>query len=146
MNGLEEEFRLEAIAELHAVSAGPFVPFVIERLSETGARTEAVLHVDLRGVPGWEDGRRHMRLLWDDARAWALPPGVPDSTVTERAALGVACAVIWHFAGLRLSAVSLRGDRFDYWVQREDSRLGLEVSGTLTNRVIFSFHRFVEDQ
>jgi len=68
-------------------------------------------------------------------RSLSLPPGVPETTVTEWAALGVACAVVWHYGGLRLSAVSLDGDRFDYWVDREGRRWGLEVSGTVVEDV-----------
>jgi hypothetical protein len=60
---------------------------------------------------------------------------VPETTVTEWAALGVACAVVWHYGGLRLSAVSLDGDRFDYWVEREGRRWGLEISGTVDEDV-----------
>lgn len=44
--------------------------------------------------------------------------------------MGVACAVIWQFAGLRLHAVAALGDRVDYWVTRENREFALEISGT----------------
>jgi hypothetical protein len=172
-----DEFRLEAIAELHAVSAAMFVPFVIHRFAEIGGQAEIDIQVELRDIGASGSAVRRMRLRWDTARAMALPPGVAETTITEWAALGVACAVVWHYGGLRLSAVSLDGDRFDYWVDREGTRWGLEVSGTIAEdveqrhrqkvrqlrdnphgvdgyvvvvglaarRVIFSFHRFAED-
>ena len=130
-----DEFRLETIAQLHAVSTDLFIPFVIHRLGGSSNQTEATLTVELRGVGDFGDALRQLRLNWDAASAPELPPGVPDATVTEWAALGIACTVLWYYGGLRLSAVSLRGDRFDYWVQREGPRLGLEVSGTIDESV-----------
>jgi hypothetical protein len=47
----------------------------------------------------------------------------------------VACAVIWHYAGLRLHAVAAEGDRVDYWVLRHTQEFGLEVSGTTTENL-----------
>jgi hypothetical protein len=88
------------------------------------APAEVDLRVELRDIGAVGSATRHMRLRWDAARALALPPGVAETTITEWAALGVACAVIWHYGGLRLSAVSLDGDRFDYWVDREGRRWG----------------------
>lgn len=172
-----DEFPLEAMAELHAVSVGLFVPFVIHRLARVGAPIEADLRVSLRAIADSEQAERQLRLKWQAESVFVLPPGVPETTVTEWAALGIVCAVVWHYGRLRLSAVSLDGDRFDYWVEREGGRWGLEVSGTVEDdveqrhrqkvgqlrdnpygvdgyvvvvgfaarRVIFSFHRFAED-
>jgi hypothetical protein len=125
-----DDFRLESIAELHAVSVGLFVPFVIHRLARVDAPAEADLRVSLRGMGDSDEADRHLRLNWEAKSVLQLPPGVPEATITEWAALGIACAVVWHYRGLRLSAVSLDGDRFDYWVQREGQPWGLEVSGT----------------
>lgn len=128
-----DEFALEQIAELHAVDTGLFVPFVIHRLAATPAAQDAVLDVELRQVPGQPDGRRQLRLHWQAASAPTLPLAIPDGTVTEFAALGVASALIWQYGGFRLSSVSMRGDRFDYWVRRDEDEFGLEVSGTVTD-------------
>jgi hypothetical protein len=106
------------------------------------------------------------------------PLGVPERTITEWAACGVACAVLARYTSMRICAVTGDGDRFDYWVRDGDQEYGLEVSGTITddletrlrlkirqlctnpygvdgyviivgfstNEVIFSFHRFAEDE
>ncbi len=60
------------------------------------------------------------------------PPAISDSTMTEFAACGVACALVAKFTGLRLSHVSRRGERFDYWLREGDTEFGLEVSGTIS--------------
>lgn len=173
-----DEFRLESISESHAVATDLFVPFVIRRLGCSVTPTSALLDVELRDITTAGTEHRQLKLVWDASSIPLLPPGVPESTVTEWAALGVASVVLWHFAGARISAVSLAGERFDYWVQRGERRLGLEVSGTLdedlahrhrhkvnqwqanpyyvdgfvvavglvARGVIFSFHRFLEQE
>jgi hypothetical protein len=128
-------FQLDQIAELHAVATDLFVPFVIYRFGLPLASQEAVLDVELRGILNRPDGRHQLRLHWSESSVPTLPAGVSDSTVTEWAALGVASAVIWQYAGLRLSSVTMRGDRFDYWVRHDDERFGLEVSGTMTDEL-----------
>src|SRR5713101_2292055 len=86
---------------------------------------------------------------------WHIPPGKifavgaehyslnsqPDAscqcynTITEWAACGAACAVVWRYAGLRVREVAADGDRFDYWVDDGAREFGLEVSGTTTDDV-----------
>jgi hypothetical protein len=121
---------LETIGELHPLATHLFVPFAITRLQQGPEDTEVVLTVELRGFPGEPAAERQLRLFWDAASLPQLPSAVQDNPLTEWAALGVACAVIWHFAGLRLHAVAAAGDRFDYWVMQETEELALEVSGT----------------
>jgi hypothetical protein len=130
-----DEFPLEQIGQLHAVATDLFVPFVVYRCGTAADPRGVTLEVELRGVPDRPDGRRQFRLSWQEASAPLLPAAVPDWTVTEWAALGVASAVIWQYAGARLSAVTMRGDRFDYWVRRGDERYGLEVSGTTADEL-----------
>ena len=59
------------------------------------------------------------------------PLGVAEHTVTEWAALGVACVVVALYSGLKIQAVAAQGDRFDYWLSDGRKDYGLEVSGTL---------------
>ena len=125
-----ESFRLESIGELHPVAAHVFVPFTLTRLQERPEDTEAVLTVVLRGIEQQTAEERPLRLFWERSSIPVLPPAIGDEPLTEWAALGVACAVIWHFAGLRLHAVAVVGDRVDYWVRRDNLEFGLEVSGT----------------
>lgn len=131
-----DDFPLEQIAGLHAVATDLFVPFVVYRFGLPLAPREVILDVELRGIPGQPDGRQQLRLHWEEVTIPTLPAGVSDATVTEWAALGVAAAVVWQYAGVRLSAVTMRGDKFDYWVRRDGERFGLEVSGTTTDEVV----------
>jgi hypothetical protein len=126
-----DSFRLETIGALHPVATQLFVPFAVARLQQQPSEVEAVLTVELRGIPNQATEERLLRLAWDAASVSILPLAVQENPLTEWAALGVACAVIWHFGGLRLHAVAALGDGFDYWVRQETREFGLEVSGTL---------------
>ena len=127
-----DSFRLETIVELHPVATQLFIPFAVRRLQERPEDTETVVAVTLRGIDEQTTEDRPLRLFWERDSIPALPPAVGDQSITEWAALGVACAVIWHFAGLRLHAVAALGDRVDYWVKRDDREFALEISGTRT--------------
>jgi hypothetical protein len=41
------------------------------------------------------------------------------------------CVVLAKYTSLRLRAVALQGDRFDYWVTDGQRDYGLEISGTI---------------
>jgi hypothetical protein len=126
-------FHLETIGEIHPVAAHLFVPFAVTRLQQHPEDTEAVLALSLRGIDETTTEVRHQfRLFWERNSMPSLPLAVQYHTLTEWAALGVACVVIWHFAGLRLHAVAALGDGVDYWVKREDQEFALEISGTRT--------------
>ena len=127
-----ESFRLETIGELHPVAAHLFVPFVVTRLQQRPEDTEAVLSVTLSGIDEESIEDRPLRLFWERNSIPRLPLAIQDQPLTEWAALEVACAVIWHFGGLRLHAVAALGDRVEYWVKRDNQEFGLEVSGTRT--------------
>jgi hypothetical protein len=105
-----QSFRLETISELHPVAAHLFVPFAVTRLQERPDDTEAALAVSLSGIDETTtEVRPQLRLFWERNSIPTLPLAVQDQPVTDWAALGVACAVIWHFAGLRLHAVAAQG-------------------------------------
>jgi hypothetical protein len=125
-----DSFRLEAITEIHPLAVQLFVPFAVARLQEHPKDTEAILTIELRDIEGTIAAERELRLFWESASIPQSPLAVQGSPLTEWAALGVSCALIWHFAGLRLHAVAAEGDRFDYWVMRETQEFALEVSGT----------------
>jgi len=126
-----ESFRLELIGELHPLAAHLFVPFAVARLQERPEDTETVLAVELRDIREEKTVKRQLRLVWKTESIPRRPLAIQDHPLTEWAALGVACAVIWHFAGLRLQAVAAAGDRFDYWVRQETQEFALEISGTI---------------
>ncbi len=127
-----ESFRLETISELHTVTTQLFVPFAVTRLQQRPEDTEAIVTVGLRGIERQESVERPLRLLWERDSIPTLPLAVQEQPHTEWAAVGVACAVIWHFAGLRLHAVAALGDRVNFWVMRNDTEFSLEISGTKT--------------
>ncbi len=123
-------FRLETIGEVQAIATHLFVPFAVTRLQTRPEDTEALLGVELRGIQE-EKEERQLRLWWGIESVPQLPLAIQESPLTEWAALGVACAVIYHYGGLRLHAVAAQGDRFDYWVWQGTQELGLEISGTM---------------
>jgi hypothetical protein len=131
---LQDEYQLEDLAAEHAIGAGLFVPFVIQRL-RTGDQTEALLSISLRNIGNHEQREGSLTIRWLPSSAPAQPLGVSENTVTEWAALGIACIVASLYAELRIQAVTAQGDRFDYWVSDGRADYGLEISGTLTEEV-----------
>lgn len=125
-----ESFRLEMISELHPLATNLFIPFAVTRLQEHPGDIETILAIELRGMGEEKTADRQLHLAWKKESIPQLLPAVQDYPLTEWAALGVACAAIWEYAGLRLHAVAATGDRFDYWVKKENQEFGLEVSGT----------------
>lgn len=130
-----DEYRLEDIANVHRIDAAMFVPFAILRLGGAAQVTEATLTVSLRGILAKGEIERKLRIHWSPASARPLPPGVQDNTITELAALGLACSVLAAYKGISIRQVAGIRDRFDYWVGEGDRQFGLEVSGTLVGDV-----------
>jgi hypothetical protein len=135
-----DEYRLEDIARDHWIGAAMFVPFVIVRLRGDTDVTEATLTVRLRDVGEAGETQRTLRLFWFADSVPVQPLGVQERTVTEWAACGVACVVVSLYAGLRIHEVARDGDRFDYWVGKDEREYGLEVSGTTTDDVEARHH------
>jgi hypothetical protein len=135
VNGVLDEYRLEDIALDHRIGAGVFVPFVIARLQGEGRANEAMLTIALRDVDSTGARQEQLRLFWSPSSAPSQPLGVQERTVTEWAALGLACVVLARYTPVRVSQVAGEGDRFDYWVSDGEREYGLEVSGTMTDEV-----------
>ena len=127
-----DEFPLEQIGRLHGIAAGLFVPFVIHRLKGMAPDRVCELEVELFGIGGVSYAIRRLRISWEGESVLALPPGVQENVITEWAALGIAAAVVWHYAELRIVTVADIGDCFDYWVTDGTRKAGLEVSGTIS--------------
>jgi hypothetical protein len=127
-----DSFRLETIGEFHALATHLFVPFAVARLQESPEDTETVLAVEMRNIRQEAIEEQQIRLLWERESISRLPLGIQASPLTEWAALGVACVVLWHFGGIHLHAVAAQGDRFDYWGMQGTQEFGLEISGTTT--------------
>src|SRR5262245_11867943 len=107
-----DEYRLNDLATAHDIGTELFMPFVVRRLAGDSGASEALLMVRLRDAA---ERVAPLRITWVP-RADDLPPGVQDHTVTEWAAVGVACVLVHLYAGLRITAVAELGDCFDYWV------------------------------
>jgi hypothetical protein len=130
-----DEYRLENIARDHRVAVGMFVPFAIERLRQQGDSTETTLTVSLRDLGFSGEVQRVLRLIWSPASVSPQPLAVQPHTLTEWAAVAVACAVVSCYGGLRVQEVAAYGDRFDTWVTDGERQYGLEISGTTTEEV-----------
>lgn len=135
MNGALDEYRLEDITLDHRIGAGIFVPFVIARLQGGERATETVLTVALRDVDNAGDRQEQLRLYWSPSSAPTQPFGIQERTVTEWAALGLACVILARYTSVRISQVAADGDRFDFWVSDGNREFGLEVSGTMTDEI-----------
>ncbi len=135
VNGALDEYRLEDIAMDHRISADAFVPFVIARLQAEAQATEAMLTVTLWNIGSTGERQEKLRLYWSPSSASAQPLGVQERTITEWAALGLACVVLARYTPIRISQVAADGDRFDYWVTDGKSEYALEVSGTMREEV-----------
>jgi hypothetical protein len=130
-----DEYRLEDIASAHKIGTDVFVPFVIARLGKAQDTNEAMLTVRMNNIGNDGERQRKLRICWSADNAPKKPPAVGERTITEWAACGIACAVLAAYSNLHLSAVTINGDRFDYWVSDGQREYGLEVSGTTKNKV-----------
>lgn len=117
------------LGEQH-VDATIFLPAVISRLQSQPDATFAEINVSLEGLE--TDTDHSVRIEWEESEIPQTKPAISETTLTEFAACGIACVLLTCFTGFRLSHVSRRGDRFDYWLRNGDCELGLEISGTLT--------------
>jgi hypothetical protein len=133
-NGVDE-YPLEAIGQEHPIAVAMFVPFAIVRLQRDPTRTEARVRVRMRNIGGQPEEERMLRLFWSKESVAKQPLAVQDRIITEWAALAMACVVLAKYTPLRLRAVALRGDRFDYWVTDGRRDYGLEISGTLEDDI-----------
>lgn len=131
MENALDDYPLEAIGQEHPIAVAMFVPFAIARLQQDPTRTEARVRVRMRNIGGQPEEERALRLLWSAESVAKQPLAVQDHIITEWAALAMACVVLAKYTPLRLRAVALQGDRFDYWVTDGQSDYGLEISGTL---------------
>jgi hypothetical protein len=131
MSNGTDTYQLEAIAADHPLAVEVFVPS-IARLRAAAELNAAVLAIRTQ-MAGEASATQHaLRLSWFADSAVDTPFAVQEHVVTEWAALGVACVVLARYSTLRLRAVTVRGDRFDYWVSDGRRDYGLEVSGTIS--------------
>lgn len=128
-----DEYALEEIGRVHRIDTRILIPFVVARLSEGNEVTSAALNVKLRDVGANGEAQRRLLLIWSKNRTPTQSLGVPERTVTEWAACGVACAALARYTLLCISSVTANGDRFDYWVDDGQREYGLEVSGTIAD-------------
>jgi hypothetical protein len=109
---------------------------------ETG---EAEFQVVFEGIWRHEQSRT-LRLRWDSEQPRYLPEGVPERTVTELAACGLALVLCATWLSTQVEYLGQLGDRFDYWVSQEGNWYGLEVSGTRQGENAERRYRYREKQ
>jgi len=104
--------------EPHPIGATIFEPFVASGLGgtpDTGTQTTEFT-VTLENI-GTERTRTHrLKLQWHGANALPQPYPIQEYVITEWAACGIACAVLWHYTGWRVLTTARTGEGFDYWV------------------------------
>lgn len=135
MASAQDVFHLEHIGGDHLVDASILVPCAVVRLRDDVDSSEAALRVQLRGLFGFDDQDRTVRIIWSGDSIPTDPLAVPDHAITEWAAYGVACVLVPAYTHLRIQSVAAYGDRFDYWLTDGEEDYGLEISGTVAGEL-----------
>jgi len=138
---MEGEFRLTDMRSDHSVDTSLFLPFTVARLLRSGAETHAALTIKFFDILGPGLVTDRLNIHWDSGQIHRTAFPVSERTITEWGACGIACVLLSAYTDLRLTAVGLDGDRFDYWVSDGENDFGLEVSGT-TVEDLETRHRF----
>ncbi len=141
---------LDDALKVHPIKAMIFEPFVVTELGGTpDAETQTTeFKVMLENIGGVATQTRRLSLAWRGTNSLTEPYPVQQELRTESAAVGIACAVLWHYTGIRIQDVSERGEGFDYWVGEEKAEQGLKIGGTLTANAsaMRQWHRNKRDQ
>lgn len=112
------------------------MPFTQYRLQELTESNSVVLTVSFKGVRNQPNSTRKLQLTWDEQTPQLRYPPVQASIITEWAACGIACAVLPVYTDFRLSRVTVKGERFDYWLDNGRSLCGLEISGLMQGNLL----------
>lgn len=127
-----DEYILEHITTDNAIRADFFLPLAIIRLQQAVTTDqEAILSVQPRDVGELGESRRELLLFWSTNDLDGERTPLQEHVVTEWAAVGIACALVPVYTGLRVLQVTQAGDGFDYWVGDDRWEYALEVSGTI---------------
>ncbi len=109
----------------------PFVIAQVEGTPDSGTQTTEFA-VTLHDI-GRAGIRTHrLRIEWQGANALRGQHPVQEKVMTEWAACGIACAVLWHYTGQWVRTAAQISEGFDYWVTDGVRQKGMEVSGTLS--------------
>lgn len=129
---IKRECLLAEALQPHEIETTLLKPYTIAELGGTpgNGRQTTEFTVTLENI-GASGARAHsLRLVWDGTDAMRRLSPAQGRPVTEMAACGIACAVLWHYTALRVEMAAQWGEGFDYWVTDGEERCGLEVSGT----------------
>lgn len=125
----EDFVSLNEIANWHPlVDVHVFIPFVHYRLQQLTETDSAILSVAFENLP---ITTRQLQISWDDKTPKLYYPPIQSSVVTEWAAYGIATIILPLYTDFRFARVTVRGEKFDYWVTDGEKLYGLEVSGML---------------
>lgn len=116
----------------HEIETTLLGPYTIAELGGTqgSGRQTTEFSVTLENIGTSETRTHRLYLVWDGADAMRRLSPVQSRPITELAACGIACAVLWHYTGWRVLTTANEGQGFDYWVTDEVRLQGMEVSGT----------------
>jgi hypothetical protein len=116
----------------HVVGAEILMAFIIPELGGTQGAGVQTTEFSVRLENVGETGKQTHRLIlqWNSDAAPHGKPPMKEYRMTDYAARGLACAVLWHFTGKRVHRTSIPGQGFDYWVGGETAEQGLKVGGT----------------
>jgi hypothetical protein len=125
---------LEEAFQTQPVNTQIFKSFLVARLMEHSARVENTLDYQVViqdvGSPGMRS--TIVRWMWSEGSIPAIPLAAQSEYITEAAAYAMAFATISHFTQAVLVSVAERGDRYDYVLEENGVRCGVEISGTQT--------------
>lgn len=125
----DDSISLNQIAAYHPlVDVHLFIPFVRYRLQALSETSDATLSIIFDNLTL---NSRQLRLTWDDGTPTFRYPPIQASVVTEWAAYGIAAAILPLYTDFRFARVTMRGEKFDYWVTDGQTLCGLEVSGMM---------------
>lgn len=116
----------------HVIKATFFEPFAVAALgsvSRAGTQTTDFM-VTLENIGRNGIRTERLRIQWQGDTSPGTKSPMQPRDMTELAACGIACAILWHYTGLRVLAAAEYGQGFDYWVGDETEEQGLEISGT----------------
>lgn len=76
-----------------------------------------------------------LHLTWNAKSEQGSVPPIQEHVITEWAACGLARVVVPLYTNWQVLQVTQVGDKFDYWVGNDEYEFGLEISGTVNDKL-----------
>lgn len=126
---------LNEIIESNIIDTRWFLPFVIHRLQPLAHNRVVVLDVVLQTILDEPLVLHPLQLTWNVRSEQISVPPIQEHVITELAACGLACVFVPLYTNWQVLQVTQVGDSFDYWVGDEHFEFGLEISGTMSDKL-----------